>query len=133
MAKDPIDFRDCRNCTCSALRRATRVVTHHYDQIMRGSGLRSTQFTMLATLMQTGPMAMTPMAALLGLERTTLTRNLKPLAREGLVELREERDGRVRKVAITAKGETVARDVFPLWKKAQKSAKALIASLDLSA
>jgi DNA-binding MarR family transcriptional regulator len=131
MIEEAINFRACQSCACASLRRATRAVTHHYDEIMRGSGLRSTQFTILSTLVQTGPMAMSRLAAFLGVERTTLTRNLKPLTREGLVEPRVEKDGRVRKVAITAKGEAAARDAFPLWRRAQNSAGAVIATLNL--
>src|SRR5271167_985925 len=124
-------FRACLGSACASPRRATRAVTHHYDAIMRGSGLRSTQFTILTTLVQTGPMSMTRLAAILGLDRTTLTRNLKPLARDGLVEFCEQRDGRVPKVAITTRGEAAARDAFPLWSEAQNSATALIAELEL--
>jgi DNA-binding MarR family transcriptional regulator len=71
------------------------------------------------------------LAAFLSLERTTLTRNLKPLLRDGLVALREEKDGRVRAIAITEKGETTARNAYPLWKKAQDSAKKVTATFDL--
>ena len=131
MSADPVDFTACRACACTAIRRASRAITHHYDEALRDSGLRNTQFTLLATLVQTGPMAMTRLAAFLSLERTTLTRNLKSLLREGLVESRAQKDGRVRKIAITAKGEAQARATFPLWKKAQDSAKALTATLGL--
>lgn len=130
MVDAPFDFSPCRQCACSAARRASRAITHHYDAALRGSGLRNTQFTTLATLAQTGPMPMTRLAAFLGLERTTLTRNLKPLLRDGLVEMREEKDGRVRRIAIASKGEAAARNAFPLWKKAQDSAKKVIATLD---
>jgi DNA-binding MarR family transcriptional regulator len=131
MTAASFDFSPCRQCACSAARRASRAITQHYDAALRGSGLRNTQFTTLATLAQTGPMAMTRLAAFLALERTTLTRNLKPLLRDGLVEMREEKDGRVRRIAITSKGETEARSAFPLWKKAQDSAGRVIATLDL--
>jgi DNA-binding MarR family transcriptional regulator len=131
MATDPVDFTACRDCLCTAIRRASRAITHHYDETLRDTGLRNTQFTLLATLVQTGPMAMTPLAAFLSLERTTLTRNLKSLLRDGLVELRAAKDGRVRKIAITAKGEAKARGAFPLWKKAQKSAGGVAATFNL--
>ncbi len=68
------------------LRRATRAVTAHYEAHFRGSGLRGTQFTMLSVLAQAGPLPMTRLADVLGVERTTLTRNLTVLARRGLVE-----------------------------------------------
>jgi DNA-binding MarR family transcriptional regulator len=131
MTNDPIDFRLCRDCVCSAVRRSARAITHHYDEALRGSGLRITQFTILAALVQTGPMAMTRLAAFLSLERTTLTRNLKPLLRDALVELRAQKDGRVRKIAITAKGEAAARDAFPFWKGAQDSANTVTTAFNL--
>ena len=62
------------------------------------------------------------LAGLLGLERTTLTRNLRPLARDGLVRIDEGDDRRVRRAAITRKGEEAARRAFPFWKKAQDAA-----------
>ena len=131
MKPEQVDFVATRQCVCTAARRRSRDLTRAFEKAMRGSGVRGTQFTLLATLVQTGPMAMTRLAAFLSLERTTLTRNLKSLLRDGLVESRAQKDGRVRKIAITAKGEAQARATFPLWKKAQDSAKALTATLDL--
>jgi DNA-binding MarR family transcriptional regulator len=131
MTADPIDFAACRSCICTAIRRVSREITHHYDLALHETGLRNTQFTVLSTLVQTGPMAMTHLAGFLNLERTTLTRNLKPLLREGLVEMREQKDGRVRKIGITAKGGAKARSAFPLWKKAQDSAGSVAAALNL--
>jgi DNA-binding MarR family transcriptional regulator len=89
---------------------------------MRGSGIRGTQFTLLATLVQTGPIPTTRLADFQGLERTTLTRNLGPLVRDGFVRIDEGEDRRVRKVAITAAGHEAARRAFPFWKKAQDAA-----------
>jgi len=89
---------------------------------MRGAGVRGTQFTLLAMLIQTGPIPTTRLAELQGLERTTLTRNLRPLLRDGFVRVEEGEDRRVHKVAITPAGEEAARRAFPLWKKAQDAA-----------
>jgi DNA-binding MarR family transcriptional regulator len=89
---------------------------------MRGAGVRGPQFTLLATLIQTGPLPTSRLADLLGLERTTLTRNLSPLVRKGLVRIDGGEDRRVRKVAITRAGEEAARRAFPFWKKAQDAA-----------
>jgi DNA-binding MarR family transcriptional regulator len=122
MSYAPVDFNECRRCACAAARRASRALSQRFDAEMRPSGLRIMQFTALATLTLSGAVTMTRLAELMGLERTTLTRNLKPLLRDGLVEIRQERDGRVRRVAITAKGETAARAAFPLWRRAQDSA-----------
>ena len=79
---------------------------------MRGSGLRGAQFTLLATLIQTGPMPTTRLADFLGLDRTTLTRNLGPLLRDGHVTIEDGADRRVHKVAITAKGADAASAPF---------------------
>jgi DNA-binding MarR family transcriptional regulator len=110
-----------RHCTCSAYRKASRAVTQHFEAAFRGSGLRATQFTILSTIAQTGPMPISKLASFLGLERTTLTRNLTLLVKRGLVGLHGEDDGRVRKVALTPLGEAAVREGFPLWQAAQES------------
>ena len=77
---------------------------------------------------QTGPIPTTRLADFQGLERTTLTRNLGPLIRDGFVRIDEGEDRRVRKVAITPAGEEAARRAFPFWKKAQEAALAAAAA-----
>ena len=122
MNSDAVDFVACRQCVCTQARRRARELSRAYEKAMRGSGLRASQFNLLATLVQTGPMAATRLADFLGLERTTLTRNLKPLLRDGLVRIDDVEDRRVRKIAITPKGEGAARQAFPFWKQAQDAA-----------
>ena len=101
-------FHACRHCSCSALRRASRAVTQHYEACFRGTGLRATQFTLLASLAQTGPLPMSLLASRLGLERTSLTRNLRPLERKGFVETLTDDDRRIRRIKITKRGEAAA-------------------------
>jgi DNA-binding MarR family transcriptional regulator len=122
MTATAIDFVACRQCACSAARRRSRELTRFYDRAMRGSGLRASQFNLLATLIQTGPVPATRLADFLGLDRTTLTRNLRPLVRDGLIIVEEGADRRVHNAAITAKGEEAARNAFPSWRKAQDAA-----------
>jgi DNA-binding MarR family transcriptional regulator len=122
MTADAIDFTACRQCACSQARRRSRELSRFYDNAMRESGLRASQFSLLATLIQTGPMAATRLADFLGLERTTLTRNLRPLRRDGYVAVEDDGDRRVHKVGITAKGEEAARAAFPFWRRAQNAA-----------
>lgn len=114
-------FHTCRNCTCSALRRTSRVVTQHYEASFRGTGLRATQFTLLATLAQTGPQPLSVLATMLGLERTTLTRNLGPLEKKGFVRAVADSDQRIRRIAITKQGEAAALAALDAWKQAQSS------------
>jgi DNA-binding MarR family transcriptional regulator len=121
-----------RQCTCSALRRATRALTAHYERHFRGSGLRGTQFTVLSAIIQTGGSTVSHLAEILGIERTTLTRVLRPLEEKHLIKVSGSNDGRVRTVAASARGEAAARKALPRWQKAQASASDVLAALDLS-
>jgi DNA-binding MarR family transcriptional regulator len=131
MADDAEIFRECRDCLCFAVRRAARAVTQHYERHLRPSGLRATQFTVLVWLAQTGPMPINRLASEMGLERTTLSRNLRPLLAKRWIAVSEEADRRVHSVAITAKGRAVAREALPAWRKAQASAKKKLGALHL--
>jgi DNA-binding MarR family transcriptional regulator len=126
MEREEIDFVATRQCVCTAARRYSRDLTRVFEKAMRGSGIRGTQFTLLATLIQTGPIPTTRLADFQGLERTTLTRNLGLLVRDGFVRIDEGEDRRVRKAAITPAGEEAARRAFPFWKKAQDAALAAV-------
>src|ERR1700727_814680 len=119
MRPEKVDFTATRQCVCTAARRNSRDLTRIFEKAMRGSGVRGTQFTLLATLVQTGPIPTTRLADFQGLERTTLTRHLGLLVRDGFVRIDEGEDRRVREVAITPAGEEAARRAFPFWKKAQ--------------
>jgi DNA-binding MarR family transcriptional regulator len=114
-------FQVCRECSCSALRRVSRAVTQHYEACFRETGLRVTQFTLLALLAQTGPLPVSSLAAKLGLERTSLTRNLQPLEKKGLVETLKDKDRRVRRIKITKRGESTALKALDSWTRAQSS------------
>ena len=112
-------LRPTRDCCCSAYRRIGRAVTQHYEAALHESGLHIAQFTILSTVAQAGALPMSKLAAFLGLERTTLTRNLALLAKRGLVEIGGDEDGRVRRVTLTAAGERAVREAFPRWQAAQ--------------
>jgi DNA-binding MarR family transcriptional regulator len=122
-----------QDCTCSALRRATRALTAHYEQHFRGSGMRGTQFTVLSTVIQTGEISVSHLAEALGMERTTLTRVLRPLEEKHFIKISGSDDGRVRTVHTTARGENAVRKVLPRWQKAQASARDVLAALHLPA
>jgi DNA-binding MarR family transcriptional regulator len=110
---------DVAGCTCANLRKATRVVTQVYDQALAPVGLRATQFTLLATLAQTGDAAVTRLAEALVMDRTTLTRNLKPLIARGLIRVGQERDQRVRQIHLTDDGMKLFDRARPAWEEAQ--------------
>lgn len=116
---DVDEFRDCAGCVCAGIRRAARAVTQHYQRHFRGTGLVGTQFSMLSVLIRGGRMPIGRMARQLGVERTTLTRNLKPLLDRRWIVISGDADGRKRFVEITPKGRAVAKAALPAWRRAQ--------------
>ena len=106
-------------CTCDRLRKLARRLTQRYDAFLAPTGLRLTQFSLLAHLMRGGPATMSALAELLEMDRTTLTRNLKPLADAGLVALDAGRDARERVVTISDRGRTIWRAAREDWRRAQ--------------
>lgn len=108
-------------CLCSTLRRMTRAVTAHYDEALRVSGLRITQFAILRTLKRVGPVAVTRLAAEVAIDRSTMGRNLDPLERRGLVLLTvSDTDQRARTVHLTKAGEAAIEAALPFWHAAQE-------------
>ena len=114
------ELSECATCACFAVRRAARVITQHYDRALRPSGLRATQFTLLTMLSLGGPLPLGRVAERLGMERTTLTRNLKPLLDAGLIAVELGDDRRVRTIFITVKGHRAAVAALPDWRRAQR-------------
>ena len=109
-------------CSCLALRQAARVVTQLYDQHLAASGLRTTQYSILARLDRLGPQTINSLAAELVMDRTTLGRNILPLERDGLVRIRQNAaDARSRDLELSAKGAKRLRAARARWLEAQKS------------
>ncbi len=107
------------NCTCFNLRKAARAVTQMYDQALKPTGLRATQLSLLVSVEHAGPRGMSELAEQLVMDRTTLTRNLKPLLNRGLLKSVEGSDRRRRPIAITAKGRAALAQALPYWCEAQ--------------
>ncbi|TQV83690.1 MarR family winged helix-turn-helix transcriptional regulator [Denitrobaculum tricleocarpae] len=119
MKSKPHSVTELADCTCANLRKAARIVTQAYDFALQPSGLKSTQFILLANLVEQGDMPLTQLAEALVMDRTTLTRNLKPLLRQGLIRIEQEEDLRVRKVSLTGDGLRSVEDARPLWEEIQ--------------
>ncbi len=117
---------DVKNCTNFNLRKAARVVTHLYDEMLKPSGLRSTQYSLLTVLSLGGADTISNLAHQLVMDRTTLTRNLKPLQSQGWIKRVPGEDRRTRAWTITAPGRKVLAQALPLWKKAQKDTVSLL-------
>ena len=114
------EFLECANCTCFAARRGARAITQLYDRYLRPAGLKATQFTLLAFLVQSDSLPLSQVADRLGMERTTLTRNLQPLILKGYVEVTTGKDQRVRMIEITDQGVAAAKRALPYWTEAQQ-------------
>jgi DNA-binding MarR family transcriptional regulator len=106
-------------CACFNLRKASRIVTQHFDAILEPSGLLITQFTILVAVAMVKAGTINELAEVLGMDRTTLTRNLKPLEREGWLKSEPGQDQRTRVVSLTPDGEAALAKALPLWKQAQ--------------
>ena len=110
-------------CLCQKARTAARALTRFYDRHFVGAGIEPTQFNLLTAIGLAGPVSLGRLAGYLGLERTTLTRNLAVLEREGIVETESTADARQRLLKLTKKGRETLRANLPRWKKAQQAAR----------
>ncbi len=106
-------------CTCANLRMAARAVTQAYDRALAPVDLKLTQFTLMSTLERLGTAPLTVLAEKLVMDRTTLTRNLKPLIDRGLVEASGIDDKRVRQLSLSKDGLKLLRKAWPRWEKVQ--------------
>jgi DNA-binding MarR family transcriptional regulator len=107
-------------CNCLALRQATRHVTQFYDEYLTPSGVRATQYSILARLDRKGPMTINALAAELVMDRTTLGRNIRPLQRDGLVAIGPGKDDRRKKeLRLTPLGSARFTAAQKKWTKAQ--------------
>ena len=108
-------------CVCLAVRQAARHVTQFYDQFLAPSGLRTTQFSVLAKLKRLGPMTINALASDLVMDRTTLGRNILPLEREGLIAVQTGRsDRRSKELHLTEAGAARLRTAVKGWVEAQR-------------
>jgi DNA-binding MarR family transcriptional regulator len=132
MSKDKsVSFATTRHvhdhCLCFAAQRAARALARRFDEVLRPVGLTSGQFSLLMSLNQPKPPPIGSIASLLGMDRTTLTANLKPLEREGLVESAiDPSDRRGRLLVLTADGHKRLKAALPIWRRTHAEAERLV-------
>ncbi len=123
MAHPEVDRRLCaaaaESCTAAQLRRASRAVSNLFDAEMRRAGIRTSQFGLLVALEMAGEATVSRLAERLGLDRTTMTRNLGPLVRQGLVASAAGDDRRNRLLHLTEKGRRTLARALPVWERVQ--------------
>ena len=116
-------------CLCLHLQRAARSIGRYFDDALRPVGLKQGQYSLLIAINRPEAPKMGEIAQLLALDRTTLTANLKPLERRGLIRIREDKDDRRgRRLVLTAKGRQLLKRAVPLWRAAHDSVDEMLGS-----
>jgi DNA-binding MarR family transcriptional regulator len=109
-----------QNCNCLAIRQAARHVAQFYDRELAAVGLRNTQFSILANVSRLGPATINALARRLGMDRTTLGREILPLERDGLLKVDPSpTDGRAKQVRLTKIGDRRFKAALAKWSQAQ--------------
>ena len=107
-------------CACLEMRKAGRVLTQVYDQYLRPSGIRGTQFAMLLRISALNAPSVTDLGQDMGMDQTTATRNLELLERQGYVLLEPHpEDARKKQIRLTLEGREKLNEAIPLWQEAQ--------------
>ncbi|GAB4551387.1 MAG: MarR family winged helix-turn-helix transcriptional regulator [Anaerolineae bacterium] len=115
-----MDVTHPASCIVANIRATSRIITQFYDAMLKPSGLRITQFTLIVALIETEPISLTKFADFVAMDRTTLARNLSPLEREGwLVVAVDEFNKRQRIISTTDDGRKRYQEALKLWWKAQ--------------
>jgi DNA-binding MarR family transcriptional regulator len=106
-------------CLCLRVQRASRMIGRRFDEALRPVGLTNWQFSLLMALNRPSPLTVNGLAEELGMDRTTTTKNLKPLERRGLLEIRhDDEDARVRRIVLTSAGHALLSKALPHWRAA---------------
>lgn len=106
-------------CACFQFRKAARAVTQLYDEALQPSGLRSTQFVILAAIASKPTQGISQLARELVMDASTLNRNLRPLVRRGLISVSNSPDGRRKLADVSHKGSAALTAAIPLWNDVQ--------------
>ncbi|MDX3972910.1 MarR family winged helix-turn-helix transcriptional regulator [Shinella sp.] len=122
------------NCLCLQAQRAARALARRFDDALRPHGLTNGQFSLLMALNRPEPPPMGPVAALLAMDRTTLTAALKPLERRGLVKIEADpRDRRGRLLRLTVDGRRLLTQAFPTWQETHAKVDQQLSAVDTAA
>lgn len=124
-----LEVRD--TCLCLHLQRAARVVARRFDEALRPHNLTNGQFSLLMSLNRPEPPTIGSVASLLAMDRTTLTANLKPLERRGLVKVTvADADKRSRRLTLTPSGRALLAAAVPVWRQTHAAIERLLSRSD---
>ena len=108
-------------CACANSRRVARMLTQLYDRHLQGSGLEAPQFALMATLDAHGPCTQTTLGRHHGMDKTTVSRNVSMLRRNGWIARSPALDRRERRIGLTPAGRGMLASARPRWQQAQRS------------
>jgi len=115
------------HCLCLHVRRAARALARRFDDALRPLGLTNGQFSLMMSLNRPKPPKMRDVSDLLAMDRTTLTANLKPLERRGLVAIvADEKDKRARRMSLTPEGHALLMQAVPIWTRTEAEIEGLL-------
>ena len=121
-----LEVRD--TCLCLHAQRSARALARRFDQALRPVSLKHGQFSLLIALNRPEPPPIGAVAELLAMDRTTLTANLKPLQRRGLIDIQPDpTDRRTRRLSLTAEGSTLLAEAVPIWRETHRKLEAALA------
>ena len=122
---------NCSICNNAAAKRASRRLGHFYDEVLAPGGLRATQYALLDQIARLGAPSLTDLALALVLDRSALSHTLRPLERDGLIQLRAvPNDRRVKRVELTDRGRETLSACAKLWQRAQLSFEAVFGTAE---
>ncbi len=108
-----------RVCVCFNVRKSTRLLTAHYDRVMNPTGLKATQLSLLITMLLQDSASISQLANILGMDRTTLSRNVRLLEKKGLITVSIGEDRREQRIGLTDRGREAIDQAIPFWEEAQ--------------
>ncbi len=121
-------------CVCAAIRKAGRILTRKYDRYLRPTGLKITQFSMLANIARNPGITVSELSRLLLMQQTTVSRNLQVLEKSHFIRLEPEAtDSRVKRVRVTDMGMKRMDEARPFWKEAQQEMTQILGKKGLQA
>ncbi len=125
-------YLEAKECQCNKIRRASRTVTHLYDKFLEPSGLKATQYALLANIKRAGSITMVELSKVCRLERTTLIRNIKLLEDREFVNSINEQHSKAYTITLTTKGLKFLEDAYPYWKEAQIAISKLLSDEEIN-
>jgi len=124
LSKDAV--AEGNECMAYNLKKATRAVQNLFDNAYKSLGLEGTQYTVLAHIFVAGPITLSKLANMMSVDRTTLGRNLKPLEKKGLIDIKTGDDRRAKLINLTDSGREVLAQAQPIWKETHEQIKNLL-------